>query len=242
MKQITTITFIFCLFFVKSQNLLNTKSKVTFRENLVENQMVFYLDENGIVKDSLILNNLYFASEDSLTTVNPGLWSFMYSVRCGSDCKLRKQVLFVSDNHKLKLSYVGYRSMSYDYRETYSKDLSVQPMSNPLFYCAYTFSNSFFKNPKVKELVYKGKSPNDFNSGQTNYYQLKYDSLKKIFYTGTEYLYRIYIIIIDLKNKPLEQKINTVVPTLKFKEVQWVYYNNIWYELNQKGKFLIKFE
>jgi len=245
-KLITFIFLISCFAFVKGQNQLELKDELLLKENMVNNQITVYLNRHGIIKDSLTFNNLNFVF-DSLNRINNTLWLYIYSARCGSGCKFRMQIMLMSDNNKLRLAYVGYHSSSYDYRELYSNDLSINGYNNslqyPIYSCVYTFVDSLTSTkPLIKEYIYKGKVPDKGNKGTTIYYPLKYDSIKKIYYTQKQSLFGEYTIVTSKNKKELKKKINTVVLALKFKETQWVYYNYTWYELNQKGKFLIKFE
>jgi hypothetical protein len=236
----------FCFTLVKSSNQTDFNSELISKKNMVNNQIIFYLNQTGTIKDSLILNDLNFGI-DTLIKVKNDLWSYIYSVRCGSGCKLRKQVLIIGDHEKLRLSYVGYSSSSYDYRDLYSNNLNIKGSINvspyPIYNCFYTFTDSLTsKNLIIKEYIYKGKIPDDGTKGTSIYYQLKYDSLKKVYYTQTQLLSGTFTIVASKNNKESKRKINTVVLALKFKEIKWVYLDNTWYELNQKGNFLIKFE
>lgn len=240
------IALIVCFAVAKGHNQIDLDGELLLKKSMVNNQITFYLNQNGTIKDSLTLNNLNFVV-DTLIKVSHNLWSYVYSVRCGSGCKMRKQVFIMSDNNKLRLSYVGYRSSSYDYRDLYSNDLnvngSITTLPYPIYNCFYNFTDSLTSRTLIlKEYIYKGKIPDDGSKGISKYYKLKYDSLKKIYYTQTQLLSGEYSIVETKNNKKSKQKINTVVLALKFKEIQWVYFNNIWYELNQKGNFLIKFE
>lgn len=241
-----------CLFFssltfalsVNGSKQDSLKEKISITRDEVNNRITFYLKQDNAIKDSLTLYNLNFKI-DSLVKVNDNLWHYMYSVRCGSNCKLRNQIILMVDSSKLRIPYVGLFSSSFDYSELYSRDPSIKgsdvlPYTN--YNCVYTFSNDFFSTkPIIKEYLYKGNVPDD-GKGATVSYQLKYDNSKKIYYTQTQLLSGEFTIIAPQINKQFKKKINRVVPVLKFSDAMWVYYNNTWYELNPKRNNLVKFE
>lgn len=240
------ITFMLCYAFSKGSNQIDIDFELFLKKNMANNQITIYLNHKGTIKDSITLNNLNFVL-DTLIKVKNNLWSYLYSVRCGSGCKLRKQILLQSENDKLRLTYVGYHSITYDHRDLYSSDRningSIAKLSYPIYNCFYSFSDSTTaKKLILKEYIYEGKNPDDGTKGTSSYYELKYDSLKNVYYTETYVLSGEYTILLPKDNKESKEKINTVVLALKFKEINWVYYKSIWYELNPSEKTLIKFE
>jgi hypothetical protein len=237
--------FILCFSFLFAKSLmgLNSKDDLLVRRDEVNNKITFYLNQSGVITDSLSFHGLNFGV-DSLKRLSDNLWHYIYSVRCGSGCKLQKQIMLISDDNKLRISYASYLWSSYDYRELYSNNLNNNnALPNPIYCCLYTFVDSLiFTKPTIKEYIYKGKTLDNGSNGTTIYYQLKYNSLKKIYYTEKQVLSGEYVIVASRNNKEIKKKINTVVFALKFKETQWLYYDDVWYELNQKRKRLIKFE
>lgn len=217
------------------------KNSLNVKRDKINNQIVFYLNRNEQIIDSLILFNLNF-KVDSLTKISENIWHYIYSVRCGSNCKLRNQIILIIDSNKLHLSYVSYFSSSFDYSDLYSSPESVNVLPYSIYNCNYFFGDDFFKGkPIVKEYLFKGKVA-DNGKGSDVFYQLKYDAVKKVYYTQTQLLKGEYLLVIPKKNKQLKKKINEIVPVLKFREVLWLYYNNTWYELNSKKNRLVQFE
>lgn len=220
------------------------KERISIMRDEVNNRITFYLIQDNVIKDSLTLYNLNFTI-DSLVKINDSLWHYMYSVRCGSNCKLRNQIILMADGNELRMPFVGRFSSSFDYRELYSSNTRIKgsnelPYSN--YNCVYAFANDFFSaKPIIKEYLYKGTIP-DNGLGTTLIYQLKYDNSKKIYYTQTQPLSGEFNIIAPQINKQFKKKINSVVPVLKFRDVTWVNYDNTWYELNSMSNNLVKFE
>lgn len=217
------------------------KESISINRDEINNRITFYLKQDNLIKDSLTLYNLNFKI-DSLVMVNDSLWYYMYSIRCGSNCKQRNQIILLVDGSKLRIPFVGILSYSFDYSELYSNIKGIDALPYSYYNCEYIFANDFlYSNPIINEYLYKGNVPDNCN-GTIVSYQLKYDKSKNVYYTQTQLLSGEYTIIVPHAKKQFLKLINSVVPILKYRDATWVYYNNTWYELNSNENTLVKFE
>jgi hypothetical protein len=211
-------------------------STLNIRRDYINQTATIYLQNRNKIEDSLMVHNLNFRI-DSLLQITNQLWHYIYSIRCGSNCKVRNQIIISCFKNKLHIEYAGLHSASYEFDDLYdtiNRTLKAKDvMKYPNYYVEYLFNNSFFYNkPSVKEYVYKGKTP-DNGTGDVLIKELKYDRVNRIYYTEREALHGDFTFISPESGEGINKKINEHVYILKFKESESVYLNNTWFEINR---------
>lgn len=238
------LIFILCYpFFYCSVNkdIQESNYNLQLKRNLVDNIGILYLQNGNIRVDSLKLNGAVFYI-DSLRKIDSSMWHYMYSIRCGSGCTTSMQIILTVKNHKMHISYSGYFESSDNIDDLYyAEDTSLKPSdvmeythSNEKFY----LNDSFLKKPIVTEYLYKGKVT-DTGNGDKAFYSLKYDTKEKVYYNTRKKMIGEYLLFEGSTEKNIQ--LNETVYSLKFKENEWVYFKDTWYEFNSKNNSLQKF-
>lgn len=219
-----------CLFLcAQKQPKNNVITKDYFKINKTA---IFYFYENRLV-DSIVFNNINFKISN-LNKIDETTWQYDYSTRCGSDCKTRNQVILICKNKRLYMAYFGYSLISYYYSSKYDSNKSSTNVDKE-FYCQYLLNEEFYKGkPIITEKAYKREGTN-IPDTIIKRYNLLFDKHKTIFYTNQIKLNGVFKI--DSKEIKLANK---ELPILKFTEVEWVFYNEHWYEFNRVNKSFIQ--
>ncbi len=216
----------------QKQQKFNLITKDYFKENKTT---IFYFFGTKLL-DSIVIGNTNFKSSN-LKKIDEVTWQYDYSSRCGSNCKTRNQVILMCKNQRLHIAYLGYSLVSYHYSGDY--ELSKSNSNNSQgFYYQYLLNNAFYKGkvkPIVTEKVYKYEGNNNSDT-IVKFYNLHFDKKQTIFYTDQIKLNGVFNI--DSKEVNLTNK---ELPSLKFSEVEWVFYNKNWYEFNRGNNSFISF-
>ncbi len=237
--SITSILLINCN---SNHYLKNADKSFAIKRDLVNNSATLYLKQGYKTLDTLKFLDLDFL-EDTTIEINKTLWHYIYSVRCGSNCKMSYQTILSEKHNKIHLDYLSYYHTSFGFDKLYAKDTSLRPsdvMKYSYYKCEYQFNSSFFTDkPIVNEYLYKGNFKDKNRDGNSSTFILKYDKSKRIYYNCVDFLNGNFFLI-NGKSKTNEQ-INKRVYALKFKEYEWIYLNDNWYEWNKENGHLIKF-
>ena len=239
---IVAIAIIFFNIYRVNAGSLDLPLSLKIRKDLVHNTITIYLQHGATVEDSMQLFGANFRI-DSLTEIDRSTWHYIYSIRCGSNCKLWYQIVLKEKKKRIHLSYVGYYQRSFKFDQLYAQDTSLRArdvMEYSDYLCDYRFNKEFFKSKSlITEYVYKGKMPDDQTKGMSSTFTLKYDRKNNIYYNSQEVLAGNYLII-EGKSKKTKSFFLKVF-ALEFQESEWIYLDNAWYEWNRKNNSLIKF-
>jgi hypothetical protein len=233
----------------KSSALINyeqikSKSRHTIKleKNYLNNSSTILLYEDGIKLDSMNFSNLDFRI-DSFMNINDSACLYIYSecVPCTYLLEESYQIILISDKRKLHIAFFSdyqwgrKRNGIYDDKRNISdsNEILASIKESYVNYGRIFLDSAFINgNYALQEIFYSDHGSIAEKKGFQKKYLLKYDKIKKAFFTERKVFNSLCEFATDVAGVDVKKRLtNESVLLLKFYGTCYAYYQGNWYSL-----------